>query len=52
MQMYGAQLKTTTSYYHFGGQRVALRTLTDGLQWLHSDHLGSSSLTTPQKLPS
>jgi RHS repeat-associated protein len=46
MQMYGTQLKTTTSYYYLGGQRVAMRTPTDGLQWLHSDHLGSASLAT------
>ena len=46
MQMYGSQLKTPTSYYYFGGQRIAMRTPVDGLVWLHSDHLGSSSLTT------
>jgi hypothetical protein len=46
MQMYGTQLKTTTSYYYLGGQRVAMRTPTDGVQWLHSDHLGSASLAT------
>jgi RHS repeat-associated protein len=35
----------TTSYYFFGGQRVAMR---QGavVYWLHGDHLGSASLTT------
>jgi RHS repeat-associated protein len=40
-----------TTYYHFGSQRVAMREQTDGnpsgaVYWLHSDHLGSASLTT------
>ena len=39
---------TTTTYYHFGSQRVALREQTDGntngaVYWLHGDHLGSAS---------
>jgi len=35
----------TTSYYFFGGQRVAMR---QGavVYWLHGDHVGSASLTT------
>ncbi|MBU1747801.1 MAG: discoidin domain-containing protein, partial [Chloroflexi bacterium] len=41
--------KTQTKYYTLGGQRVALRasngTSTDGLVYLLSDHLGSTSLT-------
>ncbi|NJM42639.1 MAG: hypothetical protein HC853_18825, partial [Anaerolineae bacterium] len=42
---------TTTTYYQFGGQRMAVREQTDGLPsgmlyYLHSDHLGSASLTT------
>ena len=45
-----ANCKATT-YYHFGSQRVAMREQTDGntngaVYWLHSDHLGSASLTT------
>jgi hypothetical protein len=39
------QVLTTTKYYDFGGQRIAVRqngTLSD----LHSDHLGSTSVTT------
>ncbi|MBU1748397.1 MAG: RHS repeat-associated core domain-containing protein, partial [Chloroflexi bacterium] len=36
---------STTSYYYFNGQRVAMRK--DGaLTFLHGDHLGSTSLTT------
>ncbi len=34
-----------TSYYTFGGQRVAMRT-SGAVYWLHGDHLGSASLTT------
>ncbi len=40
---------TTTSYYYAGGQRVAMRTTGGGesaVVYLHSDHLGSTSLTT------
>ena len=42
---------TNTSYYYFGAQRVAMRvapsgTLTGTLYWIHSDYLGSASLTT------
>jgi hypothetical protein len=33
-----------TKYYAFGGQRVALRTSSGTLNWLHSDHLGNVSL--------
>ena len=36
---------TNTSYYYFGAQRVAMRT-GGTLYWIHSDHLGSASLTT------
>ncbi len=37
----------TTSYYAFGGSMVAMRTaVTATLTYLHSDHLGSTSLTT------
>jgi RHS repeat-associated protein len=35
----------TTSYYFFGGQRVAMRQGAT-VYWLHGDHLGSASLTT------
>ena len=34
-----------TSYYTFGGQRVAMR-VAGAVYWLHGDHLGSASLTT------
>jgi RHS repeat-associated protein len=34
-----------TKYYHFGGQRVAMRQ-GDVVYYLHGDHLGSVSLTT------
>jgi RHS repeat-associated protein len=34
-----------TNYYHFNGQRVAMRN-SAGVFWLHGDHLGSASLTT------
>jgi RHS repeat-associated protein len=34
-----------TNYYHFNGQRVAMRN-SSGLFWLHGDHLGSASLAT------
>jgi len=35
----------STKYYYFGKQRVAMRTNT-GVLYLHSDHLGSTSITT------
>jgi len=35
----------STSYYLFGGQRVAVR-VAGAVYWLHGDHLGSASLTT------
>ena len=39
--------QVTTSYYAFGGVMVAMRTAaTATLTYLHSDHLGSTSLTT------
>ncbi|MBI4790951.1 MAG: hypothetical protein HY782_28305, partial [Chloroflexi bacterium] len=34
-----------TKYYYFGGQRVAMRT-SAGVTYLHSDHLGSTSVTS------
>jgi RHS repeat-associated protein len=34
-----------TNYYHFNGQRVAMRN-SAGVFWLHGDHLGSASLIT------
>ena len=34
-----------TSYFSFGGQRVAMRH-GSAVHWLHGDHLGSASLTT------
>jgi RHS repeat-associated protein len=34
-----------TNYYHFNGQRVAMRN-SSGVFWLHGDHLGSASLIT------
>jgi RHS repeat-associated protein len=40
---------TTTSYYYAGAQRVAMRTtvgVSTTVTYLHSDHLGSTSLTT------
>jgi hypothetical protein len=41
---------TSTSYYHFGGQRVAMRVVPamgpQQVYYLHGDHLGSASLTT------
>jgi len=40
---------TVKKYYYAGGQRVAMRVLTassDTLYYLHTDHLGSTSLTT------
>ena len=44
----GQQVLTRTSYYYHGGVRVALR-VTNGssaLDYLHTDHLGSSTLAT------
>jgi RHS repeat-associated protein len=38
-------VSTVTKYYMFGGQRVAMRQ-GDVVYYLHSDHLGSTSLTT------
>ena len=38
---------TQTSYYYLGGQRIALRVeegQEDDVYWLHTDHLGSTSL--------
>ncbi len=35
----------STSYYFFGGQRIAMRQGTT-VHWIHSDMLGSTSLTT------
>jgi RHS repeat-associated protein len=43
------QVLTTTKYYDFGGQRIAVRQMTgqnDTLSYLHGDHLGSTSVTT------
>jgi RHS repeat-associated protein len=40
-------VSAVTKYYMFGGQRVAMRQ-GDVVYYLHSDHLGSSSLTTDQ----
>ena len=40
-------VETTQKYYSFGSMRVALRTIageTNTLQWLLSDHLGSTSI--------
>jgi len=40
---------TLTAYYQFGGQTIAQRSAVSGkssLYYLHSDHLGSVSLTT------
>jgi len=42
-------LRITRTYYSAGGQLVAMRVLTEtgnALYYLHSDHLGSTSLTT------
>jgi hypothetical protein len=39
-------LSGVTKYYYFGGQRVAMRGPDDTVTWLHSDHLGSTSLRT------
>jgi len=38
---------TTTKYYYFGAQRVAMRT-SAGVTYLHSDHLGSTSVASDQ----
>jgi RHS repeat-associated protein len=40
-------VSAVTKYYYHGGQRVAMRQ-GDVVYYLHSDHLGSSSLTTDQ----
>jgi RHS repeat-associated protein len=39
------QVLTTTKYYDFGGQRIAVRQ-NGTLSYLHGDHLGSTSVTT------
>ena len=39
------QVLTTTKYYDFGGQRLAVRQ-NNTLSYLHGDHLGSTSVTT------
>ena len=36
---------TITKYYHFNGQRIAMRQ-NGALTYLHGDHLGSASLAT------
>jgi RHS repeat-associated protein/uncharacterized repeat protein (TIGR01451 family) len=44
-----SQVLTTTKYYDFGGQRIAVRQITpqtNTLSYLHGDHLGSTSVTT------
>ncbi len=41
----GTAVVTATQYYYLGSQRVAMRKGTD-LLYLHSDYLGSASLTT------
>jgi hypothetical protein len=43
------QVLTTTKYYDFGGQRIAVRQVvgpSQTLSYLHGDHLGSTSVTT------
>jgi RHS repeat-associated protein len=40
-----SQTLTTTKYYDFGGQRIAVRQ-NGTLSYLHGDHLGSTSVTT------
>jgi RHS repeat-associated protein len=40
-----SQVLTTTKYYDFGGQRIAVRQ-NGVLSYLHGDHLGSTSVTT------
>jgi RHS repeat-associated protein len=39
-------LTSFTKYYYAGGQRIARRTGTGSVEYLFSDHLGSSSLVT------
>jgi YD repeat-containing protein len=39
------QVLTTTKYYNFGGQRLAVRQ-NGALSYLHGDQLGSTSVTT------
>jgi RHS repeat-associated protein len=39
------RVAAVTKYYYFGGRRVAMRS-SDGVYYLHADHLGSTSLTT------
>jgi RHS repeat-associated protein len=44
-----SQALTTTKYYDFGGQRIAVRQVVgpnQTLSYLHGDHLGSTSVTT------
>jgi RHS repeat-associated protein len=44
-----SQVLTTTKYYDFGGQRIAVRQITpqtNTLSYLHGDHLGSTSVAT------
>ncbi len=40
-----SQVLTTTKYYDFGGQRIAVRQ-NGTLSYLHGDHLGSTSVAT------
>jgi RHS repeat-associated protein len=44
-----SQVLTTTKYYDFGGQRIAVRQVVGAnqtLSYLHGDHLASTSVTT------
>jgi RHS repeat-associated protein len=43
-----ASVREVTKYYHFGGQRVAMRQPDGEVAWLHGDHLGSTSLATDE----
>jgi hypothetical protein len=37
---------TTTKYYFFAGQRIAMQRRSESLTFLHSDHLNSTALAT------
>jgi RHS repeat-associated protein len=41
------RVAAVTKYYYFGARRVAMRG-PDGVYYLHTDHLGSTSLTTDE----
>ena len=42
----GAASAVSVTYYCCSGRRAAMRTVEDGVYWIHADHLGSAMMTT------